>query len=130
MGPDDMKREAKKGREAPRLVSSQAQPLGDGRGEQWEGWGSGDATALSFQRKRSGRRDGVKAAGETGARTAPPDARAGIAVSVTGSPFSWATRRCYVSLNRAAGWLGGDGGRRRGPGTGGPAQRVPVPGRE
>ena len=41
-----------------------------------------------------------------------------------------ATRRCYMRLNRAAGWLGGAGGRRRGPGTGGPAKRVPVLGRQ
>ena len=35
---------------------------------------------------------------------------------------------CFV--NRAAGWEGGAGGRRRGPGTGGPAKRVPVLGRQ
>ena len=34
---------------------------------------------------------------------------------------------CFV--NRAAGWLGGDGGRRRGPVAGGPAERVPDMGR-
>jgi hypothetical protein len=28
---------------------------------------------------------------------------------------SLATRRCYMRLNRAAGWLGGVGGKRRGP---------------
>ena len=40
--------------------------------------------ALIFQLSEV-RRDGVKDAGEIGARTAPPDARAGPAVSVTGS---------------------------------------------
>ena len=34
---------------------------------------------------------------------------------------SLGTRRSYILVNRAAGWLGGVGGRRRGPGTGGPA---------
>ena len=73
------------------IVSCRAQPLGDGRGVghsvagvQGRGGRSGDATALTCHQAAKVRRDGVKDAGETGARTAPPDARAGRAVSVTG----------------------------------------------
>ena len=47
------------------------------------GGGSGDAPALTFHQAATFKADGVKDAGETGARTAPPDARAGSAVSVT-----------------------------------------------
>ena len=61
----------------------------------------------------------------------PPGARVVIAANVTGSPISWATRRCYVSLNRAVGWIGGC--RRETAGTQAPGvlrERVPVLGRE
>jgi hypothetical protein len=57
-----------------------------------------------------------------------PSARGSIAVSVTGErPFEHKALLCFV--NRAAGWEGGAGGRRRGPVAGGPAQRVPAMGR-
>ena len=40
------------------------------------------------------------------------------------------TLRCYVSLHRAVGWVGGLGGRRRGPIAEGPAERVSAMGRK
>ena len=49
-------------------------------------------------------------------------------MSVTGErPIEHKALLCFV--NRAAGWEGGAGGRRRGPVAGGPAQRVPAMGR-
>jgi hypothetical protein len=46
--------------------------------------------------------DGIKAAGETGAVPAtfdvPDEREVGEAGTVTGSPFSWGTMRCYVGL--------------------------------
>ena len=124
MGPGGMKRDAKKGREAPALFCicvgrnaaylfgvliakrffsgfstctslalavrtfcfHSAPPLGDGRGQHWEGRGSGDAHALTCFQAATFKADGVKDAVPAGARTAPPDARAGLAVSVTVEP--------------------------------------------
>jgi len=52
------------------------------------------------------------------------------ASGVTGPRGTVDTRRCYMRLNRAAGWLGGDGGRRRGPQLRGSCLRVPELGRQ
>ncbi len=64
----------------------EAPPLGDGRGKHWEGRGSGDAPALTIHHSATFKADGMMDADDTGARTAPPDARAGSAVSVTVEP--------------------------------------------
>ncbi len=128
MGTDDMKREAKKGREWPQcgfpcFCFHEAQPSGTGGRCAMGGVGvRGCARALDWLMVESGwligvlreahsqlhplstlnhsqrsEADGVKDAGETGARTAPPDARAGLAVSVTGEDARLNTRPCYVS---------------------------------
>ena len=82
---------------------TQAQPLGDGRGEQWEGRGSGDATALTQNQAAKWQADGVQAAGSTGARTAPPDARAGLAVSVTGEADVQSHNAILCAINPSRG---------------------------
>ena len=69
-GTDGRKCEAKKGREEPPRVVVPAQTLGDGRGEQWEGWGHGAATPLTLNQSAKWQADGVKDAGETGAGAA------------------------------------------------------------
>ncbi len=86
MGSDGRKREAKKGRDQPQRIGIERSPSGMGGASIGRGGRSGDATALTLHQAVKVRRDGVKDAGETGARTAPPDARAGIAVSVTDEP--------------------------------------------
>ena len=55
-------------------------------------WGSDPAYPLA----REVRAAGVKDAGSSGAGTAPPSARAGLAVSVTDEPLRIETRRCCV----------------------------------
>ena len=96
--------------------------------------GGGGSDSAPSESTASDQADGIKAAGETGAVPAtfdvPDEREVGEAGTVTGSPFSWGTRRCYVSLNRAVGWVGGLGGRRRGPIAEGPAQRVSAMGRK
>ena len=73
--------------------------------------------------------NGVTDALRTGARTALTGREGQLSSERDSEAASLATRRCYMRLNRAAGWVGGLGGRRRGPSTGGPAERVPVLGR-
>ena len=127
----------------PRLV--RAEPEGDGNGRQearskkepeslgkfpgaapWGrrgrahgvGGGFGAATPLTLIQSAEWQADGMKDAGEPGARTAPPSARAGIAVSVTGSPFSWPTMpvMCHWTgpPDGQAGQAGGGGHPHRG----------------
>ena len=96
MGTDGIQRAAKKSLKALECFPGAA-PWGWRGRATGVGGGSGDATPLTLNQAAQWQADGVKDAGETGARTAPPGARAGIAVSVTGSPFSWDTRPCYVS---------------------------------
>lgn len=76
------------------LFSSQRRPSGTGGTSIGRGGGQGMRPRSHFNSQRSSA-DGVKDAGETGARTDPPDARAGSAVSVTGSP-PYATQRHIV----------------------------------
>ena len=75
--------------------------------------GSGDATPLILDDQAQWQADGVKAAGETGARTAPTGAREGIAVSVTVEAALLNKRPCYVSWtgppDGQAGQAGGGG---------------------
>ena len=83
MGTDGTQRKAKKSLKT--SARFPAQPPGDGGGEQpgWVGV-SGEATPHQLNQSAQWQAAGMKAAGSTGARTAPPGARAGLAVSVTG----------------------------------------------
>ena len=95
------------------------------------GGGSGDATPLKLNRKAQWQADGVKDAGETGA---------GAATTERGGGQSSECDRLADFLGHKALLCSTPSGRRMGrwgrreaagfPGTGGPAQRVPVLGRE
>ena len=103
------------------LFPSSAAPRGwEGRRPQ-RGWRSREGREVRgcdralFSQVSEVRWDGVKDAGEIGARTAPPDARAGPAVSVTGSSdfLGHKALLCVTQSGRRMDWR--VGGRRRGP---------------
>ena len=68
----------------------------------------------------------MKDAGEPGARTAPDEREVRFSSERDRLAVFLGHKALLCFVNRAAGWEGGAGGRRRGPGTGGPAKRVPV----
>ena len=71
----------------------------------------------------------MKDAGEPGARTAPDEREVRFSSERDRLAVFLGHKALLCFVNRAAGWEGEAGGRRRGLGTGGPAQRVPVLGR-
>ena len=95
MGTDGTQRVAKKSLKALECFPGAA-PWGWRGRATGVGGGFGEATPLTLNQVAQWQADGVKDAGEPGARTAPPSARAGIAVSVTGEAALLNTRPSYV----------------------------------
>lgn len=133
MGSGGMISEAKKGREWPVAVpppvfvfSSKRSPRGREGVALIEGWGAevrlpaGDAPAITIHHsaKFVGWREGCR---RDWRAHCPAGCEGGNCSERDSGDARLNTRRCYVSLHRAAGWDGGIGGRRRGPGTGSPA---------
>ena len=92
----------------------------------WGIWGSDPAPTESVSAVAGGWHDGCRRAWRA---HCPAEREGGISSERDRLAVFLADNACYVSLNRAAGWEGGAGGRRREPVAEGPAERVPAIGR-
>jgi hypothetical protein len=128
MGTDGTQRGAAKNPESLGMLSRRSPLAMEGASNRggWGNWGSDPAHSESVSAVAGGWHDGCRRAWRA---HCPAERESGNSSERDRPAVFLGHKALLCFVNRAAGWEGGAGGRRRGPGTGGPAKRVPVLGR-